>query len=264
MGHGAEADVRVRQGALRDRGADQRDELRGHRGGRAAGVEAGAGRGDQPAAGAAEAASAVPRVGPRAEHRVQHAVRRHAAGGPGRPAQQRGLHGRPGGGGDPEPDGGGRLHAPLRRGGRDRADREHQRGAAAVVGGPGPGPAGAGGLRRCGRDAGAHAGREEGRHRHVLQGGVGLPPAGHLAGQHRRGALPRQPAGQRGKPPGRGGVDRQGGRARGAARRTGVRARGHGLLADRQLRPLERGGGLHLRLRRPAGHGEAGRGAGGG
>ena len=33
---------------------------------------------------------------------------------------------------------------------------------------------------------------------------------------------------------------------------------GHGLLADRQLRPLERGGGLHLRLRRPAGDGEGG------
>ena len=32
------------------------------------------------------------------------------------------------------------------------------------------------------------------------------------------------------------------------ARQAGVRARGHGLLADGQLRPLERGGGLHLRL----------------
>ena len=49
----------------------------------------------------------------------------------------------------------------------------------------------------------------------------------------------------------------------GAPRRAGVRARGHGLLADGPLRPLERGGGLHLRLRRPAGDGEAGRGAGG-
>ena len=47
---------------------------------------------------------------------------------------------------------------------------------------------------------------------------------------------------------GRGGVDRPGRRPRGAVCRTGVRARGHGLLADRQLRPLERGGGLHLRL----------------
>ena len=58
--------------------------------------------------------------------------------------------------------------------------------------------------------------------------------------------------GQCGEPPGRGGVDRPGGRPGGAPRRAGVRARGHGLLADRQLRPLERGGGLHLRLRRPA------------
>ena len=75
--------------------------------------------------------------------------------------------------------------------------------------------------------------------------------------------LPRQPAGQR-RPRGRGGVDRQGHRPRGAPRRTGVRARGHGLLADGQLRPLERGGGLHLRLRLATGHGQAGRGSGGG
>ena len=40
--------------------------------------------------------------------------------------------------------------------------------------GPGPGSAGPGGLRGRGRDAGAHAGRQEGRHGHVLQGGVGL------------------------------------------------------------------------------------------
>ena len=33
-------------------------------------------------------------------------------------------------------------------------------------------------------DAGAHAGRQEGRHGHVLQGGLGLSPACHLAGQH--------------------------------------------------------------------------------
>jgi len=42
VGHGVEADVRVRQGALRDRGADQRDELRGRRRGAASGVDAGA------------------------------------------------------------------------------------------------------------------------------------------------------------------------------------------------------------------------------
>ena len=148
----------------------------------------------------------------------------------------------------PSPVGGGRLHAALRRSGRDRADGGHQHGAAAVVGGPATGPAGAGGVPRRGRDAGAHAGREEGGHGHGLQGGVGLPPAHRLAGQHGRGALSRQPAGQRGEPPGRGGVDRPGHRPRGAVCRTGVRARGHGLLADRQLRPLERGGGLHLRL----------------
>ena len=53
-------------------------------------------------------------------------------------------------------------------------------------------------------------------------------------------------------------------RPRGAPRRAGVRARGHGLLADGQLRPLERGGGLHLRLRLATGHGQAGQGAGGG
>ena len=40
--------------------------------------------------------------------------------------------------------------------------------------------------------------------------------------------------------------------------------RGHGLLADGQLRPLERGGGLHLRLRLATGHGQAGQGSGGG
>ena len=129
-----------------------------------------------------------------------------------------------------------------------RADGGHQRGATAVVGGPGAGPAGAGGVPRCVRDAGAHAGREEGGHGHGLQGGVGLPPAGHLADQHGRGALSRQPAGQRGEPPGRGGVDRPGHRPRGPVCRSGVRARGRGLLADRPLRPLERGGGLHLRL----------------
>ncbi len=83
---------------------------------------------------------------------------------------------------------------------------------------------GAGGLRGRGRDAGAHAGPEEGGHGHVLQGGVGLPPAGRVVGQHGRGALPRQPTGQRGESPGRGGVDRQGGRTGGAPRRTGVRA----------------------------------------
>ena len=99
-----------------------------------------------------------------------------------------------------------------------------------------------------GRDAGAHPGKEEGGHGHVLQRGVGLPPAGHLAGQHGRGAVPGEPAGQRGEPPGSGAVDRAGDRPRGAPCRAGVRARGHGLLADRQLRPLERGGGLHLRL----------------
>ena len=147
--------VRGGQGPLRDRGADQRDELRGHRRGPGAGVQARAGRGDQPAADAAEEAPAVPRVGPCAEHRLQPAVRRHAAGGPGQPAQQRGLHGRPGGGGGPEPDGGGRFHAALRRGGRRRAAGGLQRGAAAVVAGPGPGPAGPGGLRGRGRDAGA-------------------------------------------------------------------------------------------------------------
>ena len=55
------------------------------------------------------------------------------------------------------------------------------------------------------------------------------------------------PAGQRREPRGSSGVDRQGHRPRGAPRRTGVRARGHGLLADGQLRPLERVCGLHLR-----------------
>ena len=246
------AGVRRGQGPLRDRCADQRDELRGHRRDAAAGVEAGPGPGDRRAAEGAEAAPALLRVGSCAEHGVQRAVPGHAVAGPGQPAQQRGLHGRAGRGDDSEPDGGGRLHAALRRGGRDRADGEHQRGAAAVVDGPGPGPAGAGGLRRRGRDAGADAGREEGGHGHVLQGGVGIPPAHRLAGQHGRGALPGEPAGQCGEPPGRGGVDRPGGRPGGAPRRAGVRARGHGLLADRQLRPLERGGGLHLRLRRPA------------
>ena len=133
----------------------------------------------------------------------------------------------------------------------------------AVVAGPGPGPAGAGGLRGRGRDAGADAGRQEGGDGQVLQGGVGLPSAGRVAGQHGRGAVPREPPGQRGEPLRRGGVDRPGGRLGGAARREGVRAQGHGLLADGQLRPLERRGGLHLRLRRPAGDDRAGRGAGG-
>ena len=92
-----------------------------------------------------------------------------------------GLHGRPGGGADPEPDGGGRRHAALRRGGRDRADGVHQRGAVAVVAGACPRPAGAGGVHRCGHSAGAHAGREQGRDGHLLQRGGGLPPAGCLA-----------------------------------------------------------------------------------
>ena len=64
----------------------------------------------------------------------------------------------------------------------------------------------------------------------------GLPPAGRLAGQHGRGALPGEPAGQRGEPPGRGGMDRPGGRPRVASCRAGVRARGHGLLADLPVR----------------------------
>ena len=45
-----------------------------------------------------------------------------------------------------------------------------------LLAGPGPRPAGAGGLRGRGRDGGADAGRQEGGDGPVLQGGVGLPP----------------------------------------------------------------------------------------
>ena len=65
------AGVRRGQGPLRDRGADQRNELRRHRRDAAAGVEAGPGPGDRRAAEGAEAAPALLRVGSCAEHGLQ-------------------------------------------------------------------------------------------------------------------------------------------------------------------------------------------------
>ena len=114
---------------------------------------------------------------------------------------------------------------------------------------PGCGGAGAGICwpRWNGRDAGANARRQEGRHGHVLQGGVGLPPAS-SRWPTRAKALHRQPAGQRREPRRRGGVDRQGHRPRGAPRRAGLCVHGD---TDFSLTANFRGGGLHLRDSQP-------------
>ena len=108
-------------------------------------------------------------------------------------SQQRGLHATAFEG-DPEPDGGGRFHAALREGGVSELQEAFERGAADVVAGRGRDLMAAVSLRGRGRDAGARWATRSAAWT-CPQGGVGLPPAGHLAGQHGRGARPRQPAG---------------------------------------------------------------------
>ena len=76
-----------------------------------------------------------------------------------------------------------------------------------------------------------------------MQGGVGLPPAGHLAQHGQVLYLVNRPGNV---------VSHEGAaewyRPRGAPRRTGVRARGHGLLADDFDRGARRRTSLRLRL----------------
>jgi hypothetical protein len=65
---------------------------------------------------------------------------------------------------------------------------------------PGPGPARARGLRRCGWHDRAHQRVAQAGHGHLLQGDLGLRTADRHAGQHPGGAVPGQPARQRPQP----------------------------------------------------------------
>jgi hypothetical protein len=76
---------------------------------------------------------------------------------------------------------------------------------------------------------------------------VGVCATDRVAGGHPRGAVCRQPVGQRAQPSGLGGVDRPRDRPGRPARRARVRARRHRLLADGELRPV--GPASRLRLR---------------
>jgi hypothetical protein len=78
------------------------------------------------------------------------------------------------------------------------------------LGGAGPGAAGAHDLSRHPWDPGADVRREEGRHGHLLQGGLGLCAPDPIPGQHQGSALSGQPPGQSAQSYGCGPVDRQG------------------------------------------------------
>ena len=139
--------------------------------------------------------------------------------------QQRGLHGRPGGGGDPGPTAA-RFHAALRRGGR-RRDAGPQRGAG------GCGWAGAISAPLAYVDVTDVVPTLGTRSTAWTcpQGASGLPPSLVLAGHHGRGAL-HSPAGQRRELT----TARRSGSARPgldpAPPSNGCACRGHGLLAD--------------------------------
>ena len=92
----------------------------------------------------------------------------------------------------PDPTTAGRLLPPLHRGRRRAVDGHLQRG-------PAPGLEGAArrllrrGVHRRRRHARPHRRLVQAGRGHRLQRDVGLPPAGRLAGQHRRAAVPGQP-----------------------------------------------------------------------
>ena len=139
-----------------------------------------------------EAAPALLRERPRPEHRLQPPGRRQPAGAPRSPPQRRGLPRRPRGRTHPRPDHRRGLLPPLHRSRRRAVDGHLQRDPAA-------------GLEAAARRLlrrGVHRRRRDDRpHRrlvqagggYLVQGGVGLPPAGRLAGQHLRAAVPGQP-----------------------------------------------------------------------
>ena len=150
-------------------------------------------------------------------------------------------------GSDSGPDHGRRFLPPVHRDRRGDVDGGDQHGAPAAVGGPGPRSARPDRVPRRRRHHRTHLRAAQGRDGHLLQGHLGVRAADRVAGQHQRGALPGQPARQRAQPRRRGGLDRQGDRAGGSARRAGVPARGHRLLADRALRPVGRAGRFRVR-----------------
>ena len=129
---------------------------------------------------------------PRPEHRLQPPGRRQPPGAPRSPPQRRGLPRRPRGPTHPRPDHRRGLLPPLRRGRRRAVDGHLQRDPAAGL------EAAARrllrrGLHRRRRDARPHRRLVQAGRGHRLQRGLGLPPAGGLAGQHRRAAVPGQP-----------------------------------------------------------------------
>ena len=140
----------------------------------------------------AEAAPAVLRERPRPEHRLQPPGRRQPPGAPRGPPQRRGLPRRPRGRTHPRPDHRRGLLPPLHRGRRRAADGHLQRDPAAGL------EAAARrllrrGLHRRRRGAGPLGRLVQAGRGHRLRRDLGLPPAGGLAGQHRRAAVPGQP-----------------------------------------------------------------------
>jgi hypothetical protein len=97
---------------------------------------------------------------------------------------------------------------------------------------------------------------------HQLRRPVGLPPAGGLAGQHQRAALPGQPPGQPPQPRAGGRVPGQGpGPVPAGGVQVGAAPRRHRLHADLETGRVgrRRGRDVRLRGRRPQAHDRPGR-----
>ena len=199
---------------------------------------------------------------PRPEHRLQPPGRRQPPGAPRSPAQRRGLPRRPRGRTHPRPHHRRGLLPPLHRGRRRAADGHLQRDPAA-------------GLEAAARRLlrrGVHRRRRHARpHRRLVQAGrghrlrrdVGLPPAGRLAGQHRRAAVPGQPQRQPALARARRRLPRQGRRPLppGGLPQDHLPGR-HRLHPDQAPRPLgQRRRPVHLRDRRQGQPRRAGRAA---